>query len=276
MFIIGNQGVCPKGYICVNNYNVLMVLLVIISIIYFFNKQIYLSLYNKMLEQRQNTYQKVVSNPPAVHINNDTQDGYSYNTQQKGAIIEQPFNNPTRMSNSNNVKQNHYVDVDRLLLNDPLYPPLSRNYHEDPTTIVGQHNIGERRRGISINIETRGSGGDFQQVGILSKTLIEKEDSTPGNNTDVNVLPLYGKPTYKGSNRWLYYTETDKYNPIKIPINVNSKDCTDDTGCDELYNGSEVTIPSYNGLFKVKIYKFNKPRYIPLDNPREILPLPFT
>ena len=123
---------------------------------------------------------------------------------------------------------------------------------------------GRKQMAVPINIETRGSGGDFQQVGILSKTNISSDDSTPGNNTDTNVLPLYGKPIYRGASKWLYYTETDKYNPIKIPITVNNRDCTDDQGCEELSDGSQVEIPSYNGVFSVKIYKFNKPRYIPL------------
>ena len=43
---------------------------------------------------------------------------------------------------------------------------------------------------MPINIETRGSGGDFQQVGILSKQTIDEDGKTPGNNTDTNILPL--------------------------------------------------------------------------------------
>ena len=62
-------------------------------------------------------------------------------------------------------------------------------------------------------IERRGSGGDFQQVGMLYKNNMLNR-STPGNNTYNNVLPLYGNHT--GSNKFLYYTETDKLNPIKI------------------------------------------------------------
>ena len=280
MFIIGgNQRVCPRGYICLNNYNAVLVLLAIIVVGYFINKQTYLSIYNKILEkthlQSQQIMPKLVSNPPVTEIPHDSsQQGYSYDKLRHGAVIEQPFNNPTRATGSRKINQQSLTpDVDRMLINDPLYPPLSRNYHEDPTgriePVVG-------RGGIPINIETRGSGGDFQQVGILSKNDIKNDGEAPGNNTDSNILPLYGKPTYRGSNRWLYYTETDKFNPIKIPITVNNKDCTDDQGCEELYDGGEVSIPSYNGVFKVKIYKFNKPRYIPLENPREIMPLPFT
>ena len=169
--------------------------------------------------------------------------------------------------------QNQMVDVDRIMLNDRLYPPLSRNHYQDQNGIIPRKNV---QMGVPINIETRGSGGDFQQVGILSKQTISEDSKTPGNNTDSSILPLYGKPIHRGASRWLYYTETDKFNPIKIPITVEGRDCTDDQGCNELYDGSTVTIPSYNGVFNVKIYKFNKPRYIPIDNPKEILPLPFT
>ena len=73
----------------------------------------------------------------------------------------------------------------------------------------------------------------------------------------------YKSTTYRGSNKWLYYTETDKLHPVKIPVTHKNKDCTDDHGCDEINDGDSVVIPSYNGDFKVKIYKMNKPRYIP-------------
>ena len=246
------------------------------------NKQVYLTLYNKMLQEKvdedKNKENNVtLTNPPSLEIGNNTD--YSYNTQQHGAIIEAPFNNSTRnnqMQNQmQNQNQNQVIDMDRVMLNDRLYPPLSRNHYQDPNGImpVRQSN---GQVGMPINIETRGSGGDFQQVGILSKNTIQEDEKTPGNNTDTNILPLYGKPIYRGANKWLYYTETDKFNPVKIPITVNNKDCTDDHGCEELYDGSEVSIPSYNGVFNVKIYKFNKPRYIPIENPKEVLPLPFT
>jgi hypothetical protein len=278
MFIIGgNQDVCPRGFICINNYNLLIILIIIVVGIYVLNKQVYLSLYNKMLLNKMNTSRTSktnqdnigVTNPPDIVIQADgSSGGYKYDNQQHGAIIGTPFNNSTRNQPPISPQQQN---IDRVMLNDRLYPPLSRNHYLEQT--------GQQQRpvmGVPINIETRGSGGDFQQVGILSKKVINEAETVPGNNTDTNILPLYGKPTYRGSSRWLYYTETDKFNPIKIPITVNSRDCTDDQGCDELFDGSEVVIPSYNGQFTVKIYKFNKPRYIPIENPKEILPLPFT
>jgi hypothetical protein len=117
--------------------------------------------------------------------------------------------------------------------------------------------------GIPINIPSRGPFQAYQQVGILSKDEIANPDKIPGNNNDSNILPLFGRPTYAGSNRWNYYTTSDKFQSVKLPINIDNRKCTDDLGCDELRDGDMVTIPSYNGRFRVEIYDFDKPRYIP-------------
>jgi hypothetical protein len=117
--------------------------------------------------------------------------------------------------------------------------------------------------GIPINIPSRGPFQTYQQVGILSKDEIADPDKIPGNNNDSNILPLFGRPTYVGSNRWNYYTTSDKFQSVKLPINIEGRKCTDDLGCDELREGDMVTIPSYNGRFRVEIYDFDKPRYIP-------------
>ena len=259
---------CPTGNICINNYNAIGIVFVGIILIYLFNKNVYLNIYNKFLEN-----------------NNKQDNNMIHSTHSQSDTIQ--------MVNTANNAQPQLYDMDRGVISDPLHPPLSRNYYTDPNGIVAvrdgninqqyqshqhrqlQQNQG-RNIGVPINIETRESGGDFQQVGMISKKIINDDTQVPGNNTDTNILPLYGKPLYRGSNKWMYYTETDKHNPVKIPITVNSRDCTDDQGCDELSDSSEVLVPSYNGNFIVKMYKFNKPRYIPIQNPRDIMPLPFT
>ena len=201
---------CPNGYICINHFQGIMIIIVVLAVLYVFNNDNYKTLFGKQSNQ-------IISSNQINPIDNTNN------------LMQQPIQEPN----------NH----DRRVISNPLYPPL--------------------QRGISINEETRESGGDYQQLGILSKNAINDGEGTPGNNTDSVVLPLYGKPTYRGSNKWLYYTETDKLHPVKIPVTYKNKDCTDDYGCDEIYDGDNVVIPSYNGDFKVKIYKMNKPRYIP-------------
>ena len=48
-----------------------------------------------------------------------------------------------------------------------------------------------------------------------------------------------------------------------MPLTHNGKKCDGTYGCDELYDGDIISIPSYNGNFKVNIYDYDKPKYIP-------------
>lgn len=223
---------CPNGYICINHLNAFGIIILLLIGFYMFNKENYRKIYSK-LNFLENKSELQVSNMGALEKTNETND-----------------NQDTQLSSHDTRNLNE--NTDRRLINNSLYPPLSRNPYIE--------------KGIPINIETRESGGDFQQVGILSKTDISNEAQKPGNNNESMVLPLYGKPLYRGSTKWLYYTESDRNRPIKIPITVNNVDCMDDRGCDEIYDGGVVSIPSLNGDFNVKLYKFNKPRYIPYIN----------
>ena len=101
---------------------------------------------------------------------------------------------------------------------------------------------------------TRGEVPNFQQVGIIFQE---------GDDSSKKILPIYGRPTYIGSNHWLYYTTNDNYNAVKLPIEFNNKNCLDEYGCKELYNGENISVKGYINSFKVELYKFNKPRYIP-------------
>ena len=57
---------------------------------------------------------------------------------------------------------------------------------------------------LPINIPTQGLPESFQSVGII--------------NVGEQVLPLYGRRTAGGRDRWNYYTRTDTYNPVPVPI----------------------------------------------------------
>tara|TARA_B110000238_G_C16130493_1_gene441225 strand:- start:2630 stop:3226 length:597 start_codon:yes stop_codon:yes gene_type:complete len=149
-----------------------------------------------------------------------------------------------------------YVNRDRETITNPLYPPLKRNYHFSQPVI----------NRMPINIETRESGGDYQQVGMLHKNGFINKDlavTNPGHNDESVLLALFGKPIYKGSSNWNYYVLSHKDN-IKIPLVNKNNNCTDNTsGCAELNNDDIVDIEPYNGKFKTQIYKFNAPKYIP-------------
>ena len=117
--------------------------------------------------------------------------------------------------------------------------------------------------GTPINIPSRGPSQSYQQVGILYKETIANTEQQPGNNNETSILPLFGRPTFNGSRKWNYYTSSDKFHNFKIPITKDGRKCNDDFGCDEIMNGDMIDIPSYNGKFKVDIYSYDRPSYIP-------------
>lgn len=127
--------------------------------------------------------------------------------------------------------------------NPPVYPP---DLPDEPT----------RYPTNTINTPSRGEPPQYQQVGIL--TAQSESSDNPF------ILPLYGRPTYYGSQQWEYYAASDKFHLWRMPVVSNNKDCSLQYGCNEIYDGDFVTVPSYEGKsFKVTMYPKNNPRYIP-------------
>ena len=123
-------------------------------------------------------------------------------------------------------------------------PKPERHWVTEPDLPTGAEIYGKLPR-----VPTRGIPETYQSMGII----------TMG---DGKILPLYGRRTASRSDRFQYYTRTDTYNPVQLPIRVKRRDCQDDVGCDELYNDDEVNIASM-GKGKTTIYRFDGPAYIP-------------
>lgn len=101
-----------------------------------------------------------------------------------------------------------------------------------------------------INVRTQGLPESYQSMGVL------KTD-------DGSVLPLYGRRTTSRSDRFNYYTRTDTYNPVPLPLEYNKRDCQDDVGCNELFDGETITIKPTGKTATTSIYRFDGPTYIP-------------
>ncbi len=104
--------------------------------------------------------------------------------------------------------------------------------------------------GRLINVPTQGLPESYQSVGLL------KTD-------DGKLLPLYGRRVASRSDRFNYYTRTDTYNPEPLPIRHKRRDCQDTVGCDELFNGDEVTVSPLGATATATLYQFDGPTYIP-------------
>ena len=102
---------------------------------------------------------------------------------------------------------------------------------------------------VPINVSTRGLPQAYQQMGLIK--------------TGDQLLPLYGRQTAYRSDRYNYYTRTDTYNPIQVPVRYQKRDCMDSIGCEELFGGENVKIAGLGKEGNVEVYKFDGPTYIP-------------
>ena len=134
--------------------------------------------------------------------------------------------------------------------NDVLLNPYKEPVRDD-RYLLHFGGSGRDPRGLPINIQTQGLGGnsEFRQVGILTK----------GDT----ILPLMGRPLFSNRDKWNFYTMNDKSNMIKLPLKFKNKDCLSEQGCDNIYNGDQVFVEGYGSLFKATVYENNVMRYLP-------------
>ena len=110
---------------------------------------------------------------------------------------------------------------------------------------------------LPINQQTRGEKSSYIRVGSLHEV-------SPTDISNPVILPVYGARTYPKSTKWQYYTFTDQYNKVKLPIyNNKQKNCQNEYGCEELDSGDVITIYAYSNNFKFEKYIVNTPKYIP-------------
>ena len=274
---------CPVGKVCfgfelnVRHVSIVLLLIVVVFLIVLFYKHHQDSQKvesGSVLSNFQNLGSKLANNIKGNSVNNKNSNSnksldnlennnvekpnitinYHLTAESKPNLIQPEIINAPPINTST-----YLINKDYERVINPLEPPERRNYHMQATGL-------ERLvapRGVPINVPTRGYTGGIMQVGVLHKEDVSDESKKIGQTAEPVILPLFGRPTYNGSNKWSYYTSTDKMNQVKLPISNKNKVCNSEYGCDELYDGDNVSVPAYNGDFKVSIYEFDKPRYIP-------------
>tara|TARA_Y200000002_G_scaffold55318_3_gene40685 strand:- start:25919 stop:26527 length:609 start_codon:yes stop_codon:yes gene_type:complete len=173
---------------------------------------------------------------------------YIFYIVNKNQVTNNHFSHETNTSSQNHLPMLMPISSKQDIFNDPYAPPLKDNSYLHP------RDSGDIR-GIPVNIETRALPTSYQQIGILNKT----------NDSNDIILPLMGKRTMAGRDKWQYYTISGSGNlNTRLPISVNGKNCSSEYGCDEIYNGDVIYVEGYNDTFQATIYENNNFHYIPV------------
>lgn len=141
-----------------------------------------------------------------------------------------------------------YTNLPGDVLMNPYVPPLKDDRYLVPPPPI----VPPGRMPINISTNIGAVSGPYRQVGILN--------STSGNNI---ILPLMGRALYTNRSKYQYYTMSDQNTSIKLPISRSGRSCTNEHGCDEIYNGDTVYVQGYNKAFKATIYENDTLQYIP-------------
>lgn len=218
---------CQPGVICIENVTFFVIFVIIVIIIYFIYTQLSKS-------QKQNIE---INNHEKIIINDAQREniGGGAGFYGFGLIPSYPFTN---------------LNMSKNVLQDPYVPPLRDERYYIPE--LNRIPPGT----VPINISTNIGAVDtnYRQVGIL----------TPLNGTSKdNILSLMARPLFTNRDKWQYYTISNQHNNVKLPLSRNGRSCTNEYGCDKLYDGDTIYVEGYNEPFKATIYDNDTIKYLP-------------
>lgn len=140
------------------------------------------------------------------------------------------------------------------LPSDPLLNPYAPPLRDERYFVPGFNRVPPGA--IPINVSTNIGAVDttYRQLGIL----------TPTNGTSKdNIIPLMGRPLFTNRDKWQYYSTSNQHNNVKLPVSRAGRSCTNEYGCDKLYNSDTVYVEGVNEAFKVTMYDNDTIKYLP-------------
>ena len=140
------------------------------------------------------------------------------------------------------------------LQNDTLLNPYTPPLRDERYFIPGFPSRAVPPGAVPINISTNIGAVDtqYRQLGIMTAT-----------NSKGKIIPLMGRPLFTNRDKWQYYTMSDQNNSMKLPVSRNGRSCTNEYGCDKLYNGDTVYIEGINESYRITMYDNDTIKYLP-------------
>lgn len=120
---------------------------------------------------------------------------------------------------------------------------------ENPARRIPRHELPPVHFKRIIDIPTRGYPDNFTQFGTLVK------EGDPNKNEQNQILRLFGRQEYPGSNKYEYYTMINSgLDQIKVPVHTRKR---------ELYDGDPIFVRELEGKYTVNLHRFDEPKYYP-------------
>jgi len=215
---------CPPGVICVENYSMFFFIICMVIIVYL--------VYNNIKGQTI-----TVNNSPSekIVVKDTRRENIGWGNWIGGFIPSWPYTN---------------------LPSDPLLNPYAPPLRDERYFIPGYNMRGVPPGAVPINISTNIGAVDtnYRQLGILTPSNGSSKDS---------IVPLMGRPLFTNRDKWQYYSTSNQHNNVKLPVSRAGRSCTNEYGCDKLYNGDTVYIEGANETYRVTMYDNDTIKYLP-------------
>jgi hypothetical protein len=142
------------------------------------------------------------------------------------------------------------------LPSDPLINPYAPPLRDERYFVPGFSSTLVPPGLVPINVSTNIGAVDtqYRQLGIMTAT-----------NSKGKIIPLMGRPLFTNRDKWQYYSMSPEgnNNNIKLPVSRNGRSCSNEYGCDKLYNGDTVYIEGLNEPYRVTMYDNDTIKYLP-------------
>jgi hypothetical protein len=138
------------------------------------------------------------------------------------------------------------------LPSDPLLNPYAPPLRDERYFIPSGNYVPPGAVPINVSTNVGAVDTSYRQLGILTAT-----------NSKGKILPLMGRPVFTNRDKWQYYTMSDQNNSVKLPVSRNGKSCTNEYGCDRLFNGDTIYIEGLNEPYRVTMYDNDTIKYLP-------------
>lgn len=222
---------CPPGVLCVENVSMLFLLIFIFIIGYL----IYVNTGSKSVTVNNHPSEKIIVE----------RENYGGPNWFSGWLPSWPYTN---------------LPSDPLL--NPYAPPLRDERYFSPVFAFNNNpghydpRFNAPPGVVPINVSTNVGAVDtsYRQLGILAPSNGSSKDS---------IIPLMGRPLFTNRDKWQYYTSSNQHNNVKLPVSRSGRSCTNEYGCDKLYNGDTVYIEGANEVYRVTIYDNDTIKYLP-------------